>query len=168
MVGLAGLDPPDGLLATFPPTNAPTLFRFRNLSSITQNQPARKKLPRQLAVIFADYCTGCEACVTVCPVDCIRNVRVGDGVMGTESWCEIDLDRCIGCRLCVRLPRRDNADPYEMLVCPWEAIEMVPVAELSEAIARVGGRPDYAADNGQRLAAMAQRQVDLLAAQTGG
>ncbi len=125
----------------------------------TKTKPARKKMPRQLAVIYADNCTGCEACVSMCPVDCIEKVSVGNGVMGIETWCEIDLDRCIGCKLCVRLPRRDKSDAYELLVCPWEAIEMVPVAELSDAIARVGGRPDYVADNQERLDEMAQRQV---------
>ena len=31
----------------------------------------RKKLPKELAVINADNCTGCESCLEVCPVDCI-------------------------------------------------------------------------------------------------
>jgi len=30
---------------------------------------ARKKLPKELAVINADNCTGCDACIEVCPVD---------------------------------------------------------------------------------------------------
>ena len=29
----------------------------------------RKKLPKELAVINADNCTGCEARIEVCPVD---------------------------------------------------------------------------------------------------
>ena len=35
-------------------------------------KPPRKRLPKQLAVIHADNCTGCEACIEVCPVDCIE------------------------------------------------------------------------------------------------
>jgi electron transport complex protein RnfB len=125
----------------------------------TAASPNRKKVPRELAVIFADNCTGCEACVAVCPVDCIRTITLADGVKGTESWCEVDLDRCIGCRLCVRLPRRERADPLELLVCPWEAIEMVPVGGLEQAVARIGGRADYAAENQDRLVETARRQV---------
>ena len=127
----------------------------------TADRPARKKVPRELAVIFADNCTGCEACIAVCPADCIQMITVADGVKGTQCWCEIDLDRCIGCRLCVRLPRRDKADSYHMLVCPWEAIEMIPIGELEHAIARVGGRPDYARENQERLIEAARRQVRL-------
>ena len=33
-------------------------------------QKPRKKLPKELAVINADNCTGCESCLEVCPVDC--------------------------------------------------------------------------------------------------
>ncbi|MEX1075540.1 MAG: 4Fe-4S binding protein [Pirellulales bacterium] len=29
----------------------------------------RKKLPKELPVINADNCTGCESCLEVCPVD---------------------------------------------------------------------------------------------------
>jgi electron transport complex protein RnfB len=32
---------------------------------------ARQKPPKVLAVVRTDYCTGCEACLEVCPVDCI-------------------------------------------------------------------------------------------------
>jgi len=78
-----------------------------------------------LAVIDRDCCTGCEACIAVCPVDCIALRQHGPGVKGIDAWCEIDVDRCIGCELCIHLPRRP-ADPYELTICPWNAIEMVP------------------------------------------
>ena len=32
---------------------------------------AKKKLFKSYAVVNADNCTGCEACIEVCPVDCI-------------------------------------------------------------------------------------------------
>ena len=118
------------------------------------------KLPKELAVIDHDRCTGCEACVEVCPVDCIQKVQQDPGRPDLQSWCEIDWDRCIGCKLCVRLPRK-KSDPYALLVCPWEAITMVPVAALVEAAERLGGPPEYAELHRPRWLEMARRQVEL-------
>lgn len=89
-----------------------------------KNAP-RKKLPKELAVIDPDYCSGCGACVEVCPVDCIKKVHNDETAPYRRSWCEIDWDRCIGCKLCIRLPRK-KSDPHTLAICPWEAITMVP------------------------------------------
>jgi electron transport complex protein RnfB len=57
----------------------------------------RKKVPKELAVINADNCTGCESCLEVCPVDCIELKTIDRGIVkGTQQWCEIDLERCVG------------------------------------------------------------------------
>ena len=60
---------------------------------------ARKKIPKALAVVRADNCTGCEACIEVCPVDCIYKVP-GEDQPSLQSFVDIDLERCIGCALC--------------------------------------------------------------------
>lgn len=116
----------------------------------------RKKTPKVLAVIYADNCTGCESCIEMCPVDCIELRQIGLGVKGTESWCEVDLERCIGCALCVRIPRRRN-DAYDLKVCPWDAIEMVPTERVAEAVTRIGGPAGYASENQERLVNAANR-----------
>lgn len=73
-------------------------------------KPSRKKIPRELAVINQNGCTGCEACITVCPVDCIEIVP-GPDYPELQKLVEIDLSRCIGCRKCPE-------------ICPWETINM--------------------------------------------
>jgi len=108
---------------------------------------ARKKLPKALAVVNADNCTGCEACIEVCPVDCIYKVPGVDQPV-LQSFVDIDLDRCIGCDLCERW-------------CPWDAIEMVPPLQLADAVAAKGGPPEYVEKNYDKLVASAQAIQDL-------
>jgi electron transport complex protein RnfB len=108
---------------------------------------ARKKIPPKLAVVRADNCTGCEACVEVCPVDCIYKVP-GEDHFGLQSFVDIDLERCIGCKLCE-------------IWCPWDAIDMVNTPEIVAAVAEKGGPSEYVEKNQERLVAVAQSIADL-------
>jgi electron transport complex protein RnfB len=111
---------------------------------------ARKKIPKALAVVNADNCTGCEACVEVCPVDCIYKVPGAD-LPSLQSFVDIDLDRCIGCDLCERW-------------CPWDAIDMVVPTEIAAAVAAKGGPAEYVEKNQEKLVAVAQAiQEDAVA-----
>jgi electron transport complex protein RnfB len=108
---------------------------------------ARKKLPKELAVVRADNCTGCEACIEVCPVDCIYKVP-GDELPTVQPFVDIDLERCIGCALCERW-------------CPWDAIDMVPSTEIAIHVADKGGPPEYVEREQPRLTAVAQELQNL-------
>jgi len=77
----------------------------------------KKKLPKQLAILDEDLCTGCDACVTVCPVDCIDKISDPKHAGYAMGICTIDLNVCIGCKLCAQ-------------VCPWDVITMVPTDQV--------------------------------------
>lgn len=76
----------------------------------------RKKPPRSYAVIDQKGCTGCHACIPVCPVDCIEQVP-GEEHPDFMRVVEVDQERCIGCEACAK-------------ICPWETIFMVTPEEL--------------------------------------
>src|SRR3990167_2373365 len=78
-------------------------------------KPARKREPNLLAVIDQSGCTGCEACIVFCPVDCIEIVP-GVAFTQFQQLVEVDLERCIGCALCAKY-------------CPWDTIKMLPYTE---------------------------------------
>lgn len=123
----------------------------------------RKKLPKTVAIINADNCTGCESCIEVCPVDCIDKVP-GSSLPGLQAWCEIDVERCVGCEVCVHIPGK-KSDPYDLLVCPWDAIEMVPTIEVAQAVATKGGPDQYIHDNWERVVEPAIRMSEMAAEQ---
>ena len=121
----------------------------------------RKKVPKELAVINADNCTGCESCLEVCPVVCIELRRIDRGVLkGSQQWCEIDLERCVGCEVCVHIPQK-KTNPYELLVCPWDAIEMVPTEQVHEVVSQIGGPPEYVHENWERMVTTAHHLATL-------
>ena len=120
-----------------------------------------KKLPKEVAVINADNCTGCEACLEVCPVDCIVKVA-GSDIAVLQSWGEIDVERCVGCEVCVHIPTK-KSDPYELTVCPWNAIEMIETVQVAQYVAAKGGPPGYLYENWDRLVVPAQHMAELAA-----
>ena len=113
-------------------------------------------------------CTECVGhfdqpqCQQVCPVDCILKVQQYDQFHNLQSWCEIDIERCVGCEVCVHIPGK-KSNPYELKVCPWDAIEMIPTEEVAQVVAQIGGPPEYVEQNWDRLVGTAQHLAELKA-----
>ena len=60
-------------------------------------------------------CTGCEVCISACPVPtCIEPFGEDINTRGVY----VNYDLCIGCQLCVK-------------DCPWDTIQMVPTPTVA-------------------------------------
>ncbi len=90
-------------------------------SYFSRRAAERKKEPRLVAVIDKDLCTSCQACATLCPVDCIFEVP---SPFPTESYHQVDTSRCIGCQLCYRVPQASSSR-FTLAVCPWNAVDLL-------------------------------------------
>lgn len=91
------------------------MLTVEEIQAARAKKPARKKQPKELAVIDQHGCTGCEACIVFCPVDCIELIP-GPEHPEFQKLVEVDLNRCIGCRLCSEH-------------CPWDTIPMLSYEE---------------------------------------
>lgn len=74
----------------------------------------KKKRPKIVAVVDEDNCTGCEACVPFCPVDCIEHVPADKHEDVVIPPVQIRFNECIGCQICVRVCEK----------LTWKAIAM--------------------------------------------
>jgi electron transport complex protein RnfB len=81
--------------------------------------PSPKRGRPRLIAVVKESCTGCEACVDFCPVDCIDDVSPGGHAGELVLPIRIREPECIGCRLCAKVC--DELDHH--------AIEMIPVDE---------------------------------------
>jgi NADH-quinone oxidoreductase subunit I len=109
----------------YPKTRKPIEARFMGFPVLTWDEQ-----------VGEPYCTGCMVCVRYCPTQCMTAVMMNNPLQAegkssrrkiVESF-EINLGRCILCRICVD-------------VCNFDAIEMSHEHELSK-YARNDNRTD--------------------------
>lgn len=93
-----------------------------DIPRIPEKYTLKKKRPKELAVVV-DGCTGCEACVPFCPVDCIEHVPAEmSPPLQIIPPVHIRYDECIGCQICVRVCDK----------LAWSVIVMRPTEEVEQ------------------------------------
>jgi len=100
---------------------------YNHLSTVPElpDKIATKKVrPKQTAWADEDNCTGCEACVPFCPVDCIEPVPLDKHVYPPIPPVQIRFNECIGCQICARVCKK----------LTWDAIRMVDTNELEKQL----------------------------------
>ena len=100
---------------------------YNHLSTVPElpDKIATKKVrPKQTAWVDEDNCTGCEACVPFCPVDCIEPVPLDKHVYPPIPPVQIRFNECIGCQICARVCKK----------LTWDAIRMVDTNELEKQL----------------------------------
>jgi len=81
------------------------------------------------AVVNLAACTGCEVCISACPVPtCIE--PFGEDINSRGVYVNFDL--CIGCMLCVK-------------DCPWDTIRMVPTPSVEGQTTSLESKQDQTA-----------------------
>ena len=92
---------------------------YKSIPNLPAKITEKKKKPKLVAVVDEDNCTGCQACVPFCPVDCIRLVPTGKYNIPIPPV-QIRFNECIGCQICARVCTQ----------LAWDAIEMLPTAQF--------------------------------------
>ena len=94
---------------------------LKSVPELPEQINVKKTRPRKIAWVDEDNCTGCQACVPFCPVDCIEPVP-------TEKYgtpippVQVRHDECIGCQICAKACTK----------LTWDAIRMIKTEEFEE------------------------------------
>ena len=59
---------------------------FKGIPELPEYAREKRKRPPMVAVVDEDNCTGCQACVPFCPVDCIEPVASDKYEWPEERW----------------------------------------------------------------------------------
>ena len=76
---------------------------FKGIPELPEYAREKQKRPKLIAVVDEDNCTGCQACVPFCPVDCIEPVSNEKYEFPIIPPVQVRHNECTGCQVCARV-----------------------------------------------------------------
>mgnify|MGYP001164950909 FL=1 len=95
--------------------------RYSKLPKVPDDVLRKKVRPRTVAIVDEDNCTGCQVCVSFCPVDCIEPVAYEKYNIPIPPV-QVRFNECIGCDACAKA----------CTDLTWDAIRMIPTGEFEQ------------------------------------
>lgn len=95
---------------------------IKSVPELPASVKGKKTRPKKTAWVDEDNCTGCQACVPFCPVDCIEPVAIDKHVFPPIPPVQIRFNECIGCQICAKVCTK----------LTWDAIRMIPTKEFED------------------------------------
>ena len=93
---------------------ANTYNHFKGIPDLPDIPREKTKRPKLMAIVDEDNCTGCQACVPFCPVDCIEPVAK-DKYEIIIPPVQVRVNECTGCQVCARVCTKMTWDAIRML-----------------------------------------------------
>ena len=95
---------------------------FKGIPELPEYAREKRKRPPMVAVVDEDNCTGCQACVPFCPVDCIEPVSPDKYEWPVIPPVQVRFNECTGCQVCARVCTKFT----------WDAIRMFKTDKFEE------------------------------------
>tara|TARA_B100000700_G_C14295671_1_gene512485 strand:- start:151 stop:480 length:330 start_codon:yes stop_codon:yes gene_type:complete len=95
---------------------------FKGIPELPDTIRTKTSRPKLIALVDEDNCTGCEACVPFCPVDCIEHVPKGKYTESPIQPVQVRFNECTGCQVCARVCDK----------LTWNAIRMIPTDDFED------------------------------------
>ena len=95
---------------------------LKQVPELPQKVNTKKTRPKKIAWVDEDNCTGCQACVPFCPVDCIEPVAKDKYEFPLIPPVQVRFNECTGCQVCARGSTKMT----------WDAIRMVKTETFEE------------------------------------